>query len=427
MRTRHLAALAAVAALASSCAGGSRISTQAPTSPPPQAQARACHTPATGSPPAGNGELAGPAASALTGGAARSPISLDGGAFRLTPPPANSRPAITEASIVCEALASDEMNGMQFANSATAGMAVGYGLVTVSPSVKSENLMFDQTGMPRAPAAPEYDHRLAWVVVTAQEQAASCPTMSAPHGPPPSPSTTMPRQPSWNYSIFLADAATGSDTLVYTEATPPPCGGSGLDGPYRSVPVETISVPWTLESRGRHGYSGQIEAQVPPCWTAPGAVNVERGTDIVLVPARAVAGQTCGPARPVQVTLRADTVFDDLPAHLVPAPLGPLDTSSSSQPLPAPANHGRLISLAGLKSGSTLTVHVGDVLFAQPPLVPLPAQTSNGDSIRSTNPAVLGLLAPSAQSLPELRAWETGRSVLSTPTGWSVTVVVASR
>lgn len=371
--------------------------------------------------------LAGPAPEALTGGAARSPISLDRGAFRLTPPPANSRPATTEASIVCEALASDEMYGMQFANSAPAGMAVGYGLVTVSPSVKLENLMFDQTGMPRAPAAPEYDHRLAWAVVTAQEQAASCPSMSASDGTPPSPSTTMPRQPSWNYSIFLADAATGSDTLVYTEATPPPCGGSGLDGPYRSIPIETISVPWTLESRGPHRYSGQIEAQIPPCWTAPDAVNVERGTDIVLVPASAIAGQTCGPARPVQVVLRADTVFDDLPAHLVPAPLGPVDTSASSRPSPAPTNHGKLIPLAGRQTGTTLAVHVGDVLFATPPLVPLPIQTANGDSIRSSNPAVLGLLAPSAQSLPEFRAWESGRSVLSTPTGWSITVVVTSK
>ena len=369
--------------------------------------------------------LSGPAVTALTGGAARASISLDKGRFELVPPPAGYHPAIAESAIVCEALASAEMNGSQFGDDARNGVAVGYGLVTISSSVQMSNLLLVQAGMPTPPAPPRYDNRLAWVVVVPHQEVASCPAMRVPSSETLSPSTTVPALSTWNYAIFLADPATGADTLVYTEAAPAPCGGAGRNGPYESIPTETVSVPWKLVSRDPKGYSGQIEAQAPPCWTVPASVNVERGSNAVEVPATTISGQTCGQTRPVSLTLRADTVFDDLPAQLRPAPLGPAINSASRPLSPSPADTGHLVQLTPQQNGTTISVHVGDVLVAQPPLTPLPTQAAKtGDVIRSSNPAVISELPQEATSLPEFRAWQTGRAVLSQSTTWSATVVV---
>jgi hypothetical protein len=376
-------------------------------------------------PAAGSGVgLSGPAVTALTGGAATTAITLDNDSFDLAPPPPGSQPKIAKDTIICEALASEEMDGAQFGGDAPRGMAVGYGLVTVSPMVRLSNLLLGESATPKVPV---YDHRLAWVVVVAHQETSSCPGVAVPYGSTPSSSapTTIARPVTWGYSVFLADAATGSDTLVYTEAFPALCGGVGLDGPYQSIPIETISVPWTLLSRDPDGYAGRIRALVPPCWTAPSPVDVVRGSNMVQVLAGGIAGQTCGQARPVSLILDADTVFDVLPSHLVPAPLGPAISSAPLPSSPVAATTGQLITLTPQQNGTTLTVHIGDVLVAQPPLIALPGEGSQaGVVIRSSNTAILSQLSQGTFSLPEFRAWQTGRAVVSDQTGWSVTVIV---
>lgn len=369
--------------------------------------------------------LSGPAVRVLAGGAATGSMNLDDGGFELRPPAGGSKPAVSKAAIVCEALASSELDGLQFGNEVQGGMAIGYGLVTVSPSVRIDNATFDESGMPKAPAVPPtYDQRLAWAVVVFHQESASCPAMTVPTAS--TPSTTVPAAQTWDYSIFLADAATGTDTLVYTEATPALCGGTGLFGPYQSIPIETISVPWTLLNRDPKGYSGQIVAEIPSCWAAPnGAVGVERGSNVVQVDATSIAGETCSQTKSVQLTLQADTVFDDLPTDLVHAPLGPAIQSAAVPPSPAPTKTGQLLTLAPQQNGTTLTVHIGDVLVGQPPLVPFPTQPSAAsDVIRSSNDAVISQLSANTVAIPEFRAWQAGRATLSNSNGWSITVVV---
>lgn len=388
-----------------------------------------CQMPSAPSPGPGSHppELPGPASSALTGGAAKAPVTLDHGSFDLVPPPPGSKPRLSTAAFLCEAMASDQVNGATFGDGRQSGMAVGYGLVTISPGVQVDNQTFNQSGSPKAPAPPRYDRRLAWVAVVVHETASSCPSMSVRPGSQPSPPTTTTARPSsWDYSVFVADASSGDDAVVYTEAAPAPCGGSRINGPYRSIPIEAISVPWKLVSRNPDGYSARIEAQVPQCWTVPSTVDVERGSNLVQVPASAVAGQTCGPPRPLGVTLDADTVFDDLPAELVPAPLGPITSSVASQVVPAPTQPGHLVQLAPQRDGTTLRVRVDDVLVAAPPLVPLPGATTNSVTLRSSDPTVVSLLSQSAMSLPELRAWKAGTAVISDSTGWSITVDVSN-
>lgn len=422
---------AVVVLLAAGCASAAHGSTSvrifAPrtaAAPPP------CRMPTLQSSLAGGNQpgLAGPAARALTGGAATTPITLDNGSFEVTPPPRGARPGVGRASVVCEALASAEIDGAQFGDDAASGMAVGYGLVTVAPSVPINDQLFGQPGMPQAMAAPPYAHRLAWVIVVAHRQMASCPSLAVPNGKKPSPATTTAASPSWDYAIFLADAATGADTLVYTEAAPPPCGGNSPNGPYQTVPIETISVPWRLVSRDANGYSGRVGAEVPPCWTVPATVNVVRGSNMLQVLATSVAGEACGPARPVSVIVDADTVFDNLPKHLVPAPLGPAISSAPLPPAPAPSNTGQLVQLTPQQNGTTLTVKVGDVLVAPPSLMPLPMQLpQTRHVIRSSNAAVIGQLSPTSMGLPEFRAWQPGIANLSDSSVWSLTVVVAGR
>lgn len=393
---RVLVGVVAATLVAGGCASAGRVSTSSPTVAPGSAVAPGgselssqCRLPKVSS-SAGPGQVAfsGPAVTALTGGAATVPLSLDNGSFELTPPPPGTRPTMGRASVECEALASSEMDGTRFGGDALRGMAIGYGLVTVSPSVQTSNPLFDQERMPKMPATPTYDRRLAWVVVVSHQEVASCPEMRVSS----SPTTTAARPSTWGYAIFLADANTGADALVYTEAAPRPCGGAGLEGPFRSIPVETISVPWTLVSRDPSGYSGRIVAQIPACWTVPGAVDVERASSTVEVTASAIPGEICGRARPVSLTLDADTVFDDLPAHLVPAPLGPLTQSAAPPPPAAATNTGQIVVLTPQQNGTTLTVHVGDVLVAQPPLIPLPSPGQpSGDLIRSSNAGVIGI------------------------------------
>ena len=77
--------------------------------------------------------------------------------------------------------------------------------------------------------------------------------------------TSVPRPVSYDYGIFILDADTGVDPLIYYESTPALCGGTGTQPPSVAVPVSQWSVPWTLVSRDPRGYSAAIQAQVLSC------------------------------------------------------------------------------------------------------------------------------------------------------------------
>lgn len=375
-----------------------------------------------------NGGLTGPAVQSLHGGAALQAFSLDRGAFAMIPPPTGTSPAVSLEQAECEALASSGSNGGSFVEAAgSTGAAVGYGMVTIASGVPEEPVGEQRSfgaGSPvlTLPGPSPYQGRLAWALVFEQFLEAACPaqTSAAASGP-----TIPPAQVGYHYVIFLVDATTGRDAVVYNEAQPSPCGGASLTKPFLHVPYEESSVPWTLISRDKNGYSAQIRAQVPRCDSYDNPVNVVRGTDMVAVMAYGIVGATC-PTVPVSIRLQAEDVFSDLPPELVHAPVG-LDAGGvgmSSVPTARP-HEGRLVNVGSEQNGHTITVRVGDVVAVLPVGGENPAKPYEIDS---TDPSVLGLLGIPGAGLPEFRAWKAGSSTLRVPLAqWAVEVVVDPR
>jgi hypothetical protein len=68
---------------------------------------------------------------------------------------------------------------------------------------------------------------LAWVAIVAPPLVSSCPAMLAGETPPPS-----HNEPGhYGYQVFVLDASTGGDALLYTERRNGICPGSRPDGP----------------------------------------------------------------------------------------------------------------------------------------------------------------------------------------------------
>jgi hypothetical protein len=363
-------------------------------------------------------------------------FSLDGGRFSITPPPAGAVPAVSRVQAECEALASLENDGNGLLPAAVgSGIAVGYGLVSVSPAVAANTRAYSPVGGPGSPAVslpgiPSYRHRLAWAVVVGYREIMSCPAMLSRPGRPgraegPSPRSAAAASAGVPYAVFLADAATGGDALIYEQSQPSPCGRNSISPPWVTVPIEQTSVPWKLDSRDPGGYSAVLTAEVPPCDTSDNPVLVHAGSDMVRVVAYGPVAAHCGPARPVTVGLDAATVTSDLPATLTHAPFGLYlpGTGPAGAAAPSPAT-GALHVLGPEDNGKTVTVHVGDVV-APPLLVEVPPAAA---PVRSSDPAVLGPLPAAIKIFVEFRAWKPGRATLSAPSGaWKVHVKVTAR
>jgi hypothetical protein len=299
--------------------------------------------------------------------------------------------------------------------SATQGVAVGYGQVSVAkrffPAV---------TGIPgpgedaaKYPTVASFHDRLAWLVVVHSAPAAfNCPEESAP--------VRLVQRPSdHDYKVFLIDARTGNETLIYTEGGPGGCTSGARVPPAVGVAEESVSVPWTLVSRDPGGYSGTIAATILPCDQVPGPVLVDAGDPDVVVRVIRPYGPPCGPTETVSIALRAAEVTADLPAVIGHDPVGLTNMLSLRQPgTPPPTttttSMPSLVQASASNNGQTVALTVGEVVALQP--LPGTAGDSFTSPAVSSNPAVLGPLTSNPQPLvAEFRAWKQGVADISVP------------
>jgi hypothetical protein len=370
-------------------------------------------TPAPGAAQSGNSApvLSGPAVASLKGGAALEPFALDGGKLSVSPPLPSDKPSVTATQAECAALASSSANGWSLLNLATSygGAAVGYGRVSVDPALvaaakKAPNLagQTNQDTHPTLPNATPYQDRLAWIVVVREVEFFNGPLQTVPrNGTTP---TTAPPSASNGYVVFLVDAQTGSDALLYAEAQSSPAAVT--------VPVERVSVPWTLVSRSPDGYSGTISATVSPCDGYPNPVNVDRDGAAAAVIVQRAVNASCGDPEQVTIPLHAATVTANLPAEIAHDALGPVVTNPSSSATKSPDETGGVLrQVSDADNGKTIEVSVGSVL-AVGPLHVTPGQYA-ADMAQSSNTDVVGPLDGwSDYEVGEFRAWKPGTADL---------------
>jgi hypothetical protein len=359
-------------------------------------------------------KLSGPAVSAMTGSAVRHGFSLDGGDLVVKPPQRGDTPRLDAHQATCGAMASTAAMGP----SAAQGVAVGYGRVSVAakffPAI---------TGIPspgetatKYPKVTSFHNQLAWlVVVRTNPPAFNCPEESVPIRLVPLPSDH-------GYEVFMIDARTGADALVYREGGPGGCKSGARVPPSVGVAEESISVPWTLTSRDPDGYSGTIAATALPCDQAPSTVLVDEGGPVVEVQVTRPFGPACGPPENIPISLHAATVTSDLPTDITHFPVGLLTGLSlhPSSPGGTPASVTTTTSTALVPvdiatSDQTLQMSVGQVLTV-PPLPGSQGTSSTTNPAVSSDPAVLGPLTSSPQPLvAEFRAWKEGTAEITVP------------
>jgi hypothetical protein len=357
--------------------------------------------------------LAGPAASALHGGAAREPFELDGGRFSMVPPRPGDAPLVSASEAECAALASSNGNGYSLHDLAARSAAIGYGRVSIAPEVianaQDPSDLAGQTNHdthPTLPDATPYHDRLAWVVVVDDPPFVSSGGPMIPAGPTRTtvPAST-PARP--GYTVFVVDAQTGSDALIYTE------GQSTAAGGYVIVPAERVSVPWTLVSRSPNGYSGEISATVLPCDGYPNPVFVDRDRAAVSVVVERPVSPSCGDPKQVTIPLVAASATSDLPDEIDHGSLGP-DVTPQSSGAPPPRDDGReLRQVTDADNGTTITVTVGSVFYVGPLHV---SGKYAADMAVSSDSDVLGTLPGwSDYEIGSFRAWRPGHADLVVP------------
>jgi hypothetical protein len=356
--------------------------------------------------------LSGPAVTALTGGAARHGFALDGGGLVVEPPRPGDRPIVTADQAICGAMASTA----GLSGSTAQGVAVGYGRVSVAtkffPAIAS--LPYPGYVASQNPTVESFHNRLAWlVVVHSFPVALSCPDERVPVR------AVAPRASDHDYSVFLIDARTGTDALVYREGGPGGCTPGARVPPNVSVARESVSVPWTLVSRNPDGYSGTISATVLPCEQAPNLVLVDRAGPNVDVEVTRPYGPPCGRPEMVPIELHAAVVTADLPAVIGHDPVGltnllSLPTSIPPETSPTSTTSPTLVSVDASDSGRTFELTVGQVMTVQP--LPGAQGLSFTSPAVSTDPAVLGPLTAGPQPLvAEFRAWKEGAAEITVP------------
>jgi hypothetical protein len=355
-------------------------------------------------------KLSGPAVSALTGGATRRGFSLDGGDLVVKPPRRAEEPLLSANQAICGAMNSTGL----LSATVTQGVAVGYGEVSVArkffPAITS--LPYKGYVAAQNPTVSSFHDRLAWVVVVhTYPLTLGCLSFRKRV-------RVAPQASDHGYKVFLVDARTGTDALVYTEGGPDGCNDGLRNPPMVGAVEESVSVPWTLVSRDPGGYSGTISATVLPCDKFPSLVLVDSGGPNVVVPVTRPFGPPCGPPEEVPISLHAALVNTDLPAVIGHDPVGLTNLLSlqvSTPPGTAPTTTtsttaAPLVNVDASTNGETLELTVGQVVT----IPPLPG-TLAGLAV-SSDPAVLGPLTSSPQPMvAELRAWKAGTALITVP------------
>lgn len=357
-------------------------------------------------------KLAGPAVTALTGGAARHGFSLDGGALVVKPPRRGDVPLLSANQAICGAMAST--GGLS--GSVEQGVAVGYGRVSVAARFFPATTGFPPPGDVAAkyPTVQSFRDRLAWlVVVHTYPVAFNCPSERVPV-------RLVARPSDHGYEVFMIDARTGTDALVYREGGPGGCTTGARVPPNVAVAEESVSVPWTLVSRDPDGYSGTIAATVLPCDQAPGTVLVDQGSSNVEVRVTRPFGPPCGLPETIPISLHAAEVTADLPAVIGHDPVGLTNLLSLHVSAPPGTPPTTTTTSPGLvpvdisTNDQTLEVAVGQVLTVAP--LPGAEGLSLTSPAVSNDPAVLGPLTSSPQPLvAEFRAWKEGTAAITVP------------
>jgi len=333
-RRRHVASAIAVGSIVALVALGSlayfvhvgdRASTVRVSAAKPGAETpTSCVLPSFPSSSSGHRVLSGPAVELLQGGAARGPFELDNGLIRVSPP-GNAAPSITANEAECAALASRESAGpwlLQLA-STNGGTAVGYGFVSIAPEAiqRANETPFLEGNVNEnthaiLPPATQYQRRLAWVVVVSNSQSAG----GDLDVPVPDSTALQPNAndlANYHYAVFVVDARTGSDALIYTEPM------SANQPAAVVVPPESVSVPWRLIARDPDGHSGTIEARVLPCDGVPSPVSVGIEEPELRVVVERPVGPSCGSEFWRQLPIRASIATSRLPDAIAHGALGP--------------------------------------------------------------------------------------------------------
>jgi hypothetical protein len=322
VRGRWAKSAAAFSALlvATSCGGAGRTLAG---STSPSRSSLECELPALPAPGTGNPTLGGPAVASLQGGAVRAEFELDGGQLSVAPPHPGDNPSVSADQAECAGLAALNANGLPLVQYAKlfGGAVVGYGRVSVAQQLVDTAQppgylqgTDNERSQPTLPPAAAYRQHLAWLVVVKNGGYwGGC-------GPTP-PTTTEAPTPSDDYIVFLLDAHTGADALLYIES-PGPCDTGQLPAMV-AVPADLLSVPWTLRSRASDNSLAQISATVLPCDGYPYSVSPDRTRTAVSVVVERPVDPSCGSYRQVSVKLQSDS---PLPARIMHDPLGPYVT-----------------------------------------------------------------------------------------------------
>ena len=330
-----LASVAAVTVLLTSCGAGStaehtevKAKTAAAGMPEcPSAPYRARQT---------SGDLAReplppPAASDVNGGRFVHQLTLDDGGLVVNPPADGDQASYSGDDAVCEVLASTYDNNGAVGRQSADTIAVGLARVTVKDDLLGHGSLGEGESYgsvdgipdvnPQRPSPTPYQDRLAWVAVLAPVISSSCPAMIG--GSSPAPNHDEPGH--HGYQVFLVDATSGADALLYVERRNGACPGSMPDGPWVDVPLTSVSVPWQLQSQEPDRSSAQISFNIADCDGYAGVIFTDDTTNpgLVRVVLERPYGPPCSDEKSITEKLRVAHIGYDLPAHLEHAAIGP--------------------------------------------------------------------------------------------------------
>lgn len=264
--------------------------------------------------------LRGPALGDVSHGVFVHRLSLDGGTLTVRSPRSHDRAGYAGGDAMCEVMASTTVNGTSIGRQSPDTIAAGLARVTVKPSTPS--MLTQMFGVaPKRPPAARYVDRLAWVFVVSPPVRINGGT-GPPTCPPPS---KQQRATHHNYVVFVVDAQTGGDALLYTEGGYGAICAGAHDGPHVDVPLMDVSLPWRLVSEKADRAGARIATDVTSCDGYEREVLTDQRSNSALI--RVVVsrpfGPPCGPAKPVVLAARPAVLGSTFATALTHAPVGP--------------------------------------------------------------------------------------------------------